>query len=72
MLTGKLAGFTRDDAKEKLQALGAKVAGSVSKNTDYVVCGEDPGSKFEKAKQLGVKVLEEKEFLELVEQPKKI
>jgi DNA ligase (NAD+) len=66
VLTGTLSGMTRDEAKEKLVALGAKVAGSVSKNTDYVVVGEDPGSKADKAKALGVTMLSEKEFLKLV------
>lgn len=66
VLTGTLTSFTRDEAREQLQALGAKVAGSVSKNTDYLVCGEDPGSKLDKAQQLDVKVLEEKDFLALI------
>ncbi len=66
VLTGTLAAMSRDEAKEKLRALGAKVAGSVSKNTDCVVVGEDPGSKADKARALGVKTIGEKEFLKLV------
>ena len=66
VLTGTLSAMSRDEAKEKLSALGAKVAGSVSKKTDYVVVGEDPGSKADKAKELGVTMLSEKEFLKLV------
>jgi len=66
VLTGTLAGMSRDEAKEKLIELGAKVAGSVSAETDYVVVGEDPGSKADKARELGVAMLEEKEFLKLI------
>ena len=66
VLTGTLAGMSRDEAKEKLIELGAKVAGSVSKNTDYVVVGEEPGSKADKAKELGVAMLGEKEFLKFI------
>jgi DNA ligase (NAD+) len=58
VLTGTLS-VPRDELKEKLQALGAKVSGSVSKKTDYVVAGENPGSKYDKAKALGVTVLDE-------------
>jgi DNA ligase (NAD+) len=66
VLTGTLLGLSRDEAKEKLQALGARVSGSVSKKTDFVVCGEDPGSKLTQANELGVRVLNEKEFLKLL------
>ncbi len=66
VLTGTLASLTRDEAKEKLTALGARVAGSVSRKTDYVVVGEDPGSKADKARELGVVLLEEPDFLRLL------
>jgi DNA ligase (NAD+) len=66
VLTGTLSSLSRDEAREKLQALGAKVAGSVSTKTDCVVVGEDPGSKADKAKALGVRMIGEKEFLKLI------
>ncbi len=66
VLTGTLSSMTREEAKEKLEALGAKVSGSVSKKTSYVVVGADPGSKYEKALQLGIPVLDEPAFLELI------
>jgi DNA ligase (NAD+) len=66
VLTGTLSALTRDEAKEKLQMQGAKVSGSVSKRTDYVVAGEDPGSKLDRARELGVTVLDEKGLLELL------
>ena len=66
VITGTLAGFTRDGAKEAAQAAGAKVAGSVSKKTSYVIIGENPGSKAEKADQLGVPVLDEDGFRALL------
>src|SRR5262249_55184910 len=67
VLTGTLSSMTRFDAKEKLQALGATVTESVSSKTDYVVVGSEPGSKFEKAKKLGVNLLYEKDLLVLLE-----
>lgn len=63
VFTGALSGFSRDQAKEAVESLGARVVSSVSKATDYVVVGADPGSKLEKAKQVGVTVLDEQEFL---------
>jgi DNA ligase (NAD+) len=59
VLTGTLEQLSRSEAKEKLLALGAKVAGSVSKNTDYVVAGRDAGSKLNKAESLGITVVDE-------------
>ena len=62
VLTGTLKLLSRDEAKEKIRSLGGSVSGSVSKKTDYVVVGENPGSKFEKAKKLGVEILDEKKL----------
>jgi DNA ligase (NAD+) len=67
VLTGTLASLTRDEAGDRLRALGAKVAGSVSKKTDYVVAGADAGSKLQKARDLGVPVLDEQALLGLFE-----
>jgi DNA ligase (NAD+) len=66
VITGTLGSLSRSEAEQKIIGLGGKTAGSVSKKTDYLVCGADPGSKFDKAKKLGVKILEENEFLDLV------
>jgi DNA ligase (NAD+) len=62
VLTGTLAHFTRDEAKKMIEDAGGKVTGSVSKKTDYVVAGADAGSKLDKAKELGVTVIDEKEM----------
>ncbi len=68
VLTGTLETLTRDEAKKHLQALGAKVSSSVSSKTDYLVAGQDPGSKLKKARQLGVKVLDETQFTQMLGQ----
>jgi len=66
VLTGSLESMTRDDAKAKIRELGGNASSSVSKQTDFVVAGLDPGSKYDKAKKLGVRVIDEKEFLKII------
>lgn len=66
VFTGTLEQMTRSEAKAKAQSMGAKVAGSVSSKTDYVIIGADAGSKAAKAQELGIKILSEQEFLELI------
>lgn len=66
VLTGTIKAMSRDRAEEKIRSLGGDISGSVSKKTDYVIAGEKPGSKFDKARELGVRVLNEKEFLEMI------
>ena len=63
VITGTLSSLSREDASEKIMKLGGKVTSSVSKKTDYLIMGENPGSKFKKAESLGVKILTEEEFL---------
>lgn len=66
VLTGTLSILTRDEAKNKLKQLGAKVTGSVSKNTDLVIAGESAGSKLDKAQELNIKVIDEQEMIRLL------
>ena len=66
VLTGTLPTLSRDDAKKKILALGGSVSGSVSKKTSYVLAGENPGSKYDDAVKLGVKIVNEEEFLKLI------
>ena len=66
VLTGTLPSMTREEATEKIEALGGHVTGSVSKKTDYVLAGAEPGSKFEKAKELGVKIINEAAFRKML------
>ncbi len=68
VLTGELRRFTREQAKSKIRQLGGDVSGSVSKETDFVVAGQEPGSKYDKAKKLGLKIIDEKEFLGMIKQ----
>ena len=67
VVTGTLPTFSRDDAKTFIESHGGKVTDSVSKKTSYLVLGENPGSKFEKAKSLGVKIIGEDELKKLAE-----
>jgi DNA ligase (NAD+) len=66
VLTGTLGSFTRNEAEARIKALGGSIGSSVSKKTTYVVAGADPGSKIEKAQKLGIKIIDEDEFLKLI------
>jgi DNA ligase (NAD+) len=66
VLTGELESMSRDEAKEKIRALGGDISSSVSKSTSYVVVGKNPGSKYDKARELGVKIINEREFISLI------
>ena len=66
VLTGGLETITREAAKEKIRQLGGEISESVSKKTDFLIAGSDPGSKYQKAKQLNIKILTEKEFLAMI------
>ena len=66
MLTGSLENITRDEASELIESLGGKTSSSVSKKTSVVVVGKDPGSKYNKALELGITIWQEDEFLEKV------
>lgn len=66
VLTGTLKHFARNELKQKLESYGAKITSSVSKNTDLVICGDNPGSKFEKAKSLNIKIIFEEDLLNLL------
>ncbi|MDD3032616.1 MAG: NAD-dependent DNA ligase LigA [Candidatus Pacebacteria bacterium] len=71
VLTGTLLGISRDRAKEEIIKLGGDVSSSISSNTNYLIAGENPGSKYDKAKKLGVKIINEEEFYELIQLPQK-
>ena len=65
VFTGRIS-IPREEAKRKVEQLGGRVSSSVTKKTDYVVAGEEPGSKLEKAHKLGVKVIDEEEFMKML------
>jgi len=67
VVTGKLENFTRDTIKAKILSLGAKAGDSVTRSTNFLICGEKAGSKLSKAQILGITVLSEKEFLKLAD-----
>lgn len=72
VLTGSLHNMTRNIASDIIKELGGRVTSSVSNNTDYVIAGESPGSKYDRAKKLGINILNEEEFLKLIEQYRKL
>ena len=67
VLTGALSKFTREEATEKIELFGGKASGSVSKKTSYVVVGENAGSKERKARELGIPILSEDDFLKMIQ-----
>ncbi len=67
MLTGTLPNLTREQAREQIESAGGKVAGSVSRKTDYVVAGAEAGSKLDRARELGVAIIDEDELKALLE-----
>lgn len=68
VITGTIEAYSRKELKEKIQDLGGKVTGSVSRNTDYVIVGESPGSKYERAIELGIEIIDEERLLEIMEE----
>jgi DNA ligase (NAD+) len=69
VLTGRLESYSRDRAGEIIKGFGGRVSSSVSKNTDMVLAGEDAGSKLDKARRLNIRIIDEKEFREMIERP---
>ena len=69
VVTGTLSGFSRSESESRIKDLGGKVTSSVTKNTDYVVVGESPGSKLATAEKLGTAILDEEKFVELLANP---
>jgi DNA ligase (NAD+) len=70
VVTGTLTGFSRDEIKSTIQSYGGKITDSVSKKTDYIIVGENPGSKSEKARQIGIPILDEESFRQFIEKRK--
>ncbi|HEC81755.1 MAG TPA: NAD-dependent DNA ligase LigA, partial [Thermoplasmatales archaeon] len=66
VFTGALQSFSREEAKRLVEELGGRAASSVSRNVDFVVVGENPGSKYDKAKKLGLKIIDEEEFKRMI------
>ena len=66
ILTGGLESMTRDEAKQRIRKLGGEISESVSKDINFVIVGSEPGSKYKKAQKLGIKIIKEQEFLNLI------
>ena len=66
VITGTLQSYKRNQLKDIIEKMGGKVSGSVSRNTDYVIVGESPGSKYDKAVELGIEIIDEKRLLEML------